>query len=142
MKRKEFIRNISLVGAGISLAPTSLFASSKQRIQLPEAALHIPHGNFAATKLDRILINEMGIEVSVQHFMRNGIGSGQQDISVFTFHRKDEVVNVCFDNEECHSSGELSGFQLSKSNKQFTISNNHFQLDLKAGSSYLSLRKV
>ena len=142
MKRKEFIRNISLVGVGISLAPTELFGSSKQRIQLPEAALHIPHGNFAHLNLERILIEEMEVEVSVQHFMRNGIGRSQKDISVFTFYRKKEVLNVCFDAEGCHTSGEIGGFKLNKSNKQFSISNNHFQLDLKAGSSYLSLRKV
>jgi hypothetical protein len=142
MKRKEFIRNISLVGVGISLAPTQLFGSTNQTFQLPEAAIHVPHGNFAETKPELILIKEMGIEVSVQHFMRNGIGRSQKDISVFTFYRKKEVLNVCFDAEGCHTSGEIGGFKLNKSNKQFSISNNHFQLDLKAGSSYLSLRKV
>lgn len=142
MKRKEFIRNISLVGAGISLAPTSLFASSKQRIQLPEAVLHIPHGNFASQNLERILIDEMAVEVSVQHFMRNGIGRSQKDISVFTFYRKNEVLNVCFDEGGCHTSGEIGGFKLNKSNKLFSLKNNRFQLDLNARSSYLSLRKV
>ena len=142
MKRKEFIRNISLVGAAISLAPTSLFALSKRGIELPEPAVHIPHGNFADLKLNRILIKEMEVEISVQHFMRNGIGTSQKDISVFTFHRKKEVLNMCFDEEGCHTSGEISGFQLSKSNKLFSLKNEHFQLKLNAGSSYLSLRKV
>jgi hypothetical protein len=143
MKRKEFIRNISLVGAGISLAPTRLFANSNTvQIALPIAATHIPHGNFAGANLERILIEEMNIEVSIQHFLRTGIESSDKDISVFTFHRENEVLNVCFDAEGCHTSGKIAGFESRNSDNQFSIRNNRFEVKLKAGSFYLSLRKV
>lgn len=143
MKRKEFIRNISLAGAGISLAPTSLFASSRNsQIALPRAITHIPHGNFAEANIDRIRIDELDIEVSVQHFMRTGIEAGQNDISVFTFHKNEQLLTVCFDHDGCHHSGELAGLKTSIGTSRIVLLSNGFELELKAGSSYLSLRKV
>jgi hypothetical protein len=143
MKRKEFIRNISLVGVGTSLAPTQLFAfSDKSRIALPNHAVHIPHGNFANTNLERIRIAELDVEVSVQHFMRTGIETDQKDISVFTFHKNGQLLTVCFDNDGCHHSGELVELKTSIGKNRIVLSDNRFEVELKAGSSYLSFRKV
>ena len=143
MKRKEFIRNISLVGAGISLAPTRLFAFSDQfRIALPDHAVHIPHGNFANTDLERIRIAELDVEVSVQHFMRNGINASQEDVSVFTFCRDNEFLNVCFDDEGCHTAGKISKLETSHSKNRFSLTNTRFEVELIAGCSHLTVRKV
>ena len=143
MKRKEFIRNISLVGVGISLAPIRLFASpSNAQIALPSATTHIPHGNFADANTERIQIPELDIEVSVQHFMRTGIEIDQKDVSVITFWRNQEVLNVCFDKSSCHFSGQIPGLKTAKSKHHFTLANNRFELELNPNSSHLSLRPI
>lgn len=144
MNRKEFIRNISLVGVGVFLAPTRLLASSKEfTVQLPLATVHVPHGNFAQAPFQRVSIPELNLAVSVQHFMRNGIASTPNDISVFTFQKKDDILNVCFDDEGCHTFGSISGLVSDKTKTEFSLGNEQFEAKLNAGSSYLSvLRKT
>ncbi|MBI1287974.1 MAG: hypothetical protein GC178_10380 [Flavobacteriales bacterium] len=142
MNRKEFIRNISLAGVGISLVPAQLLASQHaSSVRLPKAVFHVPHGNFANAIIERVQIPEMDVEVSVQHFMRNGIEATEKDISVFTFYREKETLNVCFDNEGCHFSGEINDLEACKKHDRFLIKNAQFEVELKKDSTYLSLRR-
>ena len=142
MKRKEFIRNISLLRAGITLAPAGLL-SAKRAIRtyaLPEATVHIPHGNFANATIEHVVIPELDVAISVQQFMRNGINASQQDVSVYTFFRKNEVVNICFTGDDVHTSGEFRGLELKHSPHQILLSNAEFELILEAGKKQASLR--
>jgi hypothetical protein len=135
MKRKQFIRNISLLGAGITLAPAGLL-SAKRAIKtytLPEATVHIPHGNFANATIKHVVIPELDVAISVQQFMRNGINVSEQDVSVYTFFSKNEVVNICFTEDEVHTSGEIRGLELKHSPHQVSLCNAQFELILEAG---------
>lgn len=97
MNRKDFIRNISLVGAGISLAPTRLFASNKasKHYLLPKPTVHIPHGNFHATAIEKLEIPELELACTVQRFMRNGISENADDLTVFSFTSENEQLHIC-----------------------------------------------
>lgn len=116
MNRKEFIRNISLVGAGISLAPTRLFASNRlwSSYSLPEPTVHIPHGNFHASAIEKLTIREMELECTVQQFMRNGITESADDLMVFTFVSGSEHRTICITRNGTRTAdGNISGLKVS-----------------------------
>ena len=131
MKRKQFIRNISLVGAGIGLAPTALFGSShSSRIALPTAAVHIPHGNFATVNCSPVEISEMNLAVSVQKFLKDGITKSEYDLTVYTFKGKNEVLNVGLNSKGCWHSGSLKGVELSSFHPGFTLQNEAYRISI------------
>lgn len=140
MKRTAFIRNAGLLGAGIVLAPIG-FATAKnaKHYQLPKAVQHVPHGNFAATEAERVHVPEMNMDVSVEHFMRNGIEACDQDVSVYTFSRKNEVLKACFADGEWTTAGRLTGVQHRQSSERFLIGCAPFELQLTPDSSILKL---
>lgn len=131
---------MGFIGAGLSLAPWN-FTTSKPSIQtltLPKATIHIPHGNFAAAAIDSRYIPELDVEISVQRFMRNGIVASQQDVSVYTFTRQEETLNLCYRDGEWHTSGEISGVKWQPNDHQMILSNAKFELLLEDGGSYLA----
>lgn len=139
MNRLEFIRNISLTGVGISLTPTRLFADSKHTtVQLPQPAIHLPHGNFAATQLESIHIPELELSISVQHFMRNGLGRCEKDLTVFTLTRNDEVAVMGSDTV----SGFIGGLNITAVKGAFTVANESYQLELRPNSNHTTLTAI
>ncbi len=132
MKRKEFIRNISLVGVGISLAPTRLFGNSaKTTIQLPQASIHVPHGNFANTELEKVLVPELGISISVQRFMRNGIVESENDLTVYTFEKDSETLLISQQNSEIASNGSITGVSLNRLDELISLSNSSHRIEIR-----------
>lgn len=141
MKRKEFIRNISLVGGGISLAPTRLFAFSDQsRIALPNYAVHIPHGNFANTNLERIRIAELDVEVSVQHFMRNGITDCRDDLTVYTIERGSEMALISTNESGVIVTGSIEGLCVERSNSFVSLSTTSHRMEIRDKEILVSQR--
>jgi hypothetical protein len=103
------------LGAGLALAPIGLFGaeSSMKTYPLPAPTIHIPHGNFAANELEKLTIPEMGLECTVQQFMRNGISESADDLTVYSFLSGDELMNVCFTRSgKEFFIGNISGLKL------------------------------
>lgn len=141
MKRKEFIRNISLIGACISLAPTRLFASSSNsKIALPSATTHIPHGNFADANTERIQILELNIEVSVQRFMRNGITDCRDDLTVYTIERGSEMVLISSNESGVIVTGSIEGLCIEKSDSSFSLSTKSHRMEIRDKEILVSQR--
>lgn len=137
----EFIRNISLVGVGISLAPTQLFAFSDQsRIALPNHAVHIPHGNFANTNLERIRIAELDVEVSVQRFMRNGITDCRDDLTVYTIERGSEMALISTNESGVIVTGSIEGLCIEKSDSSFFLSTKSHRMEIRDKEILVSQR--
>ena len=115
MKRKDFIQKIGFLGVGLSLIHWKLL-SAKTTIRtftLPQAAIHIPHGNFAATEVEKLMIPEFNLQCTVQQFMHNGISTSNNDLTVYSFQSDKEVLNVSFTrNGQRLSHGHISGLQL------------------------------
>ncbi len=129
MNRKEFIKNISLVGLGVSLTPTRLFASNSptKSYRLPKPTVHIPHGNFDALEIEKLTIPELNIECTVQQFMRNGISECDDDLTVFTFVSGNEQQSICITRDgNRFTDGNIS---------HLTVSVNSFD------SAYFSIEK-
>lgn len=115
MNRKSFIHKIGFVGVGLSLTPCKLLSAkpTNQKFTLPKAAIHIPHGNFAATELEKLIIPELNLECSVQQFLRNGIEQNDADLNVFLIQRKHEWVNISFTRiGQKLQQGKISGLKL------------------------------
>ena len=115
MRRKVFIRNMSFIGAGLSLAPWNLATanSSIQRFRLPPASVHIPHGNFATAEIEKLTISEFDLECSTQVFMRNGIEQCDDDLTICSFQRADELLTVCFTaNGKPLTQGQIKGLEV------------------------------
>jgi hypothetical protein len=115
VNRKTFIRSFGLVGAGLAFAPTGLFGeeSSTRSYRLPPPTVHIPHGNFATNELEKLTIPEMGLECTVQQFMRNGIEPSTDDLTVYSFRSEEEWLNVSFTRSgKEFSIGNISGLKL------------------------------
>jgi hypothetical protein len=144
MRRKDFIRNMSFIGAGLSLAPWNLATanSSIQRFRLPPASVHIPHGNFAANQLETLSISELDMECSVQHFMRNGIDKSTNDLIVYTFSKEDEILNLGFCQNTWSVDGEIEGLKLSTSSNKVVLRNADYELKLEVDSSEIALCKL
>ncbi|MCF8464313.1 MAG: hypothetical protein K9G41_05710 [Flavobacteriales bacterium] len=96
MNRNDFIQKIGLVGVGLSLTPWKLLSAkpSVQSFMLPQAAIHIPHGNFAAAEVEKLMIPEFNLHCTVQQFMRNGISASDDDLKVCLFQRNQEWVSI------------------------------------------------
>lgn len=106
---------MSLIGAGLGLAPWKLVSAnqSTKTFALPNPVIHIPHGNFAATELEKLIIPEYGLECSVQHFMRNGIESSAQDITVSSFRRGSQFLFISFTSDgTMNTEGEITGLNI------------------------------
>ena len=115
MKRKEFIRNVSFIGAGLGLAPWNLVTGepSIQTFRLPAAAVHIPHGNFASSELKKLTISEFDLECSVQLFMRNGISPCEDDLKVFSFQSAEEWMCISLTRVgESVKRGDIRGMEV------------------------------
>ena len=135
MNRKHFIRNLSFIGAGLSLTPWKLVTakSSVRRFRLPPASIHIPHGNFAVTNLESLYIPEMDIDITVQRFMRNGIESSHQDLTVYNIARGEEAINVGLSNDSPLIVGGITGMQTQLEDTQVSFESNNFRLILTEG---------
>lgn len=141
MKRNEFIRNISLLGVGLSLTPTRLFAlSDHSRIALPNQAVHIPHGNFANTDIERIRIAELDVEVSVQRFMRNGITDCRDDIVIYTIERGSEMALISSNEAGIVVTGFIKGLCIEKSDSSFTLSTKSHRMEIRDDEILVSHR--
>jgi len=142
MNRKHFIRNLSFIGAGLSLAPLKLVTAkpSIQRFRLPPASVHIPHGNFATTNLESLFIPEMDIEITVQHFMKNGIESSHQDLTVYNITRGEESLNVGLSNDSPVVVGGIRGIQTQLEDTQVSFDSNNFRLILTEGEDVVLTR--
>lgn len=106
---------MSLVGAVLSLAPWKLTAakSSIQRLRLPPACIHIPHGNFAAAEIEKLAIPEFDLECTVQVFMRNGIDTKDSDLKVLTCQRGEEFLHISITRKgEVSTDGQLDGVSI------------------------------
>jgi hypothetical protein len=115
MKRKDFIQRISFLGVGLSLAPWKLVSakSSIQIFALPNATVHIPHGNFAASESEKLTISEFNLECAVQQFMRNGIEPNDDDLKIVTFQSGQEWMSISITrNGQTASESQLSGLKI------------------------------
>jgi hypothetical protein len=115
MNRKAFIQSFGLMGVGLALAPIRLFGArpTMKSYQLPKPTVHILHGNFAANELEKLTIPEVGLECTVQQFMRNGISESADDLTVYSFRSGNELLNVSFTRSgKEFSNGKISGLQL------------------------------
>lgn len=144
MKRKEFIRNIVLLGTGMALMPfrNVLGKSALKRYHLPDPMTHVPHGNFAARAAEFIHIQELSVNLSVERYMRNGIDPCAQDISVYSFRKQDDVLTACYQNGKWHISGALSGLETVHSEKSLTLRNPRFELQLDPNPTQIVVSKV
>ena len=115
MKRKDFIQKLTLVGVGFGLTPTSAFAlhGSVRSYRLPRATIHIPHGNFATSQQEKLIIPECGIECQVQQFMRNGIEASKDDLTVYSFSCNGQFLNMGQTRDGVSfSNGHIDGLRL------------------------------
>lgn len=133
MKRNAFIQKIGFLGLGLSLAPRKLISADPTRrtFALPKPTIHIPHGNFAASELEKLTIPELGLDCTVQQFMRNGISESADDLTVYSFQSGDELMNVCFTRSgKEFSNGNISGLTLKFNNSEIRaeLRDHHFVL--------------
>lgn len=115
MKRKEFIRNISLVGVGVTLTPvSSLFGNhGVKTYALPEPTIHIPHGNFSSSELKKLTIPELSLDCTVELFLRDGITEKSDDLSVYSFHRSEQLLQVGITRAgDAFLEGNIDGFEI------------------------------
>ena len=142
MNRKEFVRNISLLGVGISLTPLAFSKQTKLAAQynLPAASVHIPHGNFASSGLIVLHVSEMNIEVTIQKFMKNGITDSEEDLTVYTFHRKNEMLSVSAIGNALSSMGEIQGLRFQKAGHSLQLSDKNYVADLSPSQNTLVIR--
>ena len=142
MNRKEFVRNISLLGVGISLTPLAFAKQTKLAAQynLPAVSVHIPHGNFAASELVVLRVSEMNIEVSIQKFMKNGITDSEEDLTVYTFHRKNEMLSVSAIGNELSSMGAIQGLKFRKIGRNLQLSDQKHVAYLNSFENTLNIR--
>ena len=115
MKRKQFIQKFSLLGVGLGLTPWRLVSanSSTNVYQLPEPTVHIPHGNFASSEVEKAFFSDLNLECSVEQFMRNGIEPSQDDLTVYSFKKGDEMLNIGFTRSGKETTeGSISGLDL------------------------------
>lgn len=116
MKRHEFIQKISFLGVGLSVTPWKLISAkpSIQTFTLPKPAIHIPHGNFATTELDKLVIPELNLECTVQQFMRNGIEQSDADLKVFSIQSNHEWITIAITRDgQVIKKGKISGMKVS-----------------------------
>ncbi len=116
MKRHEFIQKISFLGVGLSLTPWKLLSAKPpiQKFTLPRPAIHIPHGNFAATELDKLVLPELNLECTVQQFMLNGIEPNDADLKVFSIQSNQEWITIAITRRnQVIEKGKISGLKLS-----------------------------
>lgn len=116
MNRNGFIKRLVLVGASLALAPIRIFASkaTTKTFQLPNATIHIPHGNFATAEVEQLSIAELGLECSVQQFMRNGINLSKDDMKLYSFTRNDETLVLSTTrNGNTSTIGKINGLNIS-----------------------------
>ena len=143
MKRSTFIRYISLTGIGLTLTSSRLFAlTSRPRLVLPKTEVHIPHGNFAAAKFPTTMIRELNLTVSVQRFLACGIAQSENDLNVYIFKRKDEILVMGLNSKGSWQSGSLKGIELSTSYKGFALQNQVYQISIDLGSSQIKLAQI
>ena len=115
MKRKEFIKNISLAGVGITLAPTIVIAAKPaiKTYTLPKASIHVPHGNFASIDSRIVEIRALNMKCSVQLFMRNGINPCYDDLKVFSFQSDGQWMSIAITRAGNRTvSGSISGIEV------------------------------
>ena len=142
MNRKEFVRNISLLGVGISLTPLAFAKHTKLVAQynLPAVSVHIPHGNFAASELVVLRISEMNIEVSIQKFMKNGITDSVEDLTVYTFYRKSEMLSISAIGNKLSSLGQIQGLKFSQVGRILQLSDKNYIAHLNSSQNTLEIR--
>lgn len=143
MKRLEFLRNMSLIGAGLALAPIRLFSknSNVRSYRLPKATVHIPHGNFAASENELLTISELEIQLSVERFMRNGIEECGDDLLVVSISRANESIMVCFSANQSEVSGTIRGLDLNNTSEVIKIESTSSILKLRKGSDFFQISK-
>jgi hypothetical protein len=144
MKRLEFVRNISLIGAGLSLAPINLFANNSKCIQyrLPEPVVHIPHGNFYAEDKNELLIPEVGLIVTVERFMKHGIEASSDDLTVFTLVKGRETLNLAFRKQGSTSCGTIKSLEVITTQNSAQLRCQGFQFELSEKTKSISLKSV
>ena len=130
MNRKNFIRNMSIIGVSVSLSPWKLVGaeSSIQRFRLPPASVHIPHGNFATNKTEQLLIPELNLSVTCQVFMKHGICSSTDDLKITTIQRGKQILNVSLSNNVLESAGNIEGVELILEKQQIVLLENKNRL--------------
>lgn len=103
-----------LIGAGFTLTPWKLVGaeSSIQRFRLPPASVHIPHGNFASEEVQKLYISEMNVSISSQIFMKNGIESSENDLSIYTIKSGNEVVIITPTDEYSSTAGDIQNLSV------------------------------
>jgi len=102
--------------------------------------MYIPHGNFAVTKLESLYIPEMDIEITVQRFMRNGIESSHQDLTVYNIARGEEAINVGLSHDSPLIVGGITGMQTQLEDTQVSFESNNFRLILTEGEEVVLTR--
>jgi hypothetical protein len=111
LNRKAFIQKIGFLGVGLGLTPWKLLSAkpATQTFTLPKTAIHIPHGNFSATEVEKLMIPEFNLQCTVQQFMHNGISTSDNDLKVFLFQREQEWANIAITrNGQTFSDGKIS----------------------------------
>ncbi len=144
MKRKDFMRNMSYIGVGLSLAPWKLATSkpSIQRFRLPPASVHIPHGNFASTIPAITRIDKMDLDISIQVFMKNGIKQTNDDLTVYSFKKEFEILNVSFIKGIYSKHGGIRGINSSIINNSIVLLDGNSVLNLQFQSKVAECKSV
>jgi hypothetical protein len=144
MKRNEFIRNMSFIGVGLSLAPWNLATAnpSIQRLPLPPSCIHIPHGNFAVLNPETVFIQELNLTVSIQYFMRNGIKESANDLTVYSFSKEGEILNLGHCQNTWAVDGKVEGISPFTSFNELTLRSANHELKLEIDSSEITLLRL
>ncbi len=124
MKRKKFIHNMSILCAGFVLAPWKLATArtTTGKLRLPPTSIHIPHGNFATSKIEEQVIYEMKLSISSQVFMKNGLTPSEKDLTIFTLKKGTEIMHVSVSGDGNSKVGELTGIDVTMKKGPILIS--------------------
>lgn len=135
---------MALVGVGLGLAPTALFAAntSVKTYSLPKAVVHIPHGNFATSKPEVLHIPQANMQLTAETFMRNGIAISEQDLQLYTFKKNNEVLQLCESADGLATSGQIDGWQVTANDNTVHLTNHNFSLTLDLRQQQVLLAKT
>lgn len=96
MKRRSFIKLVSIIGAGACVSPNSLFGKSSHRIELPACIHHVRHGGWNDSEVPKPLSNapKWLSDYQQNRYFKNGLEASKDDLMVTEFKLGGELIQL------------------------------------------------